>query len=296
MGAEGVVGTGADGQTLQKWLRKAFPTVPLSAIFRALRRGAVRVNGRRAAAGQTLKTGDRVQTPFTDQPTAAPKPPPNVRGALRVLFEDKDVIALEKPSGVASQPGRGVPRGASAAERLFGMRGEGTALCHRLDMGTSGILVGARHGRALRALHGSLRNGEWHKTYLALALGHASDFPKKAVFQQAIEEMPGGGARLAEDGKMAHTEAEIVEAGNGLLLLSVQIFTGRRHQIRLHLASAGFPIVGDNRYGNFEENRRRGAARLMLHAAQVQLPHPATGQLLTIESKAPRAFAAALLG
>ena len=214
--------------------------------------------------------------------TAAEHPP------LPVLFEDDGMIVVDKPAGVAAHPGTGIPDGASLIERVQAMLGGNPetswggevfspALVHRLDKETSGVLLVAKTGPALRALTAALRDGQFRKKYMALVAGHPR--PASGVIDAALardDSASGAKSRVTEDeasGKHSVTRYKTVRTVGDFALLEVIIDTGRMHQIRAHLAHIGHPIVGDTRYDKPSDARAKmkalGLKRMFLHAAEL---------------------------
>ena len=215
---------------------------------------------------------------------------------LPVLFHDRWLLALDKPPGVLSQPAERRAAGELAMDELAARRlawEEGRPaflrLVHRLDRGTSGVLLFARSAEALPRLAAAWASGAAERRYLAVVAGEP--MPARQRVTAPIARAPGGGWRfaVAPHGRPAETEVEVVRAGGGRALVSCRLATGRTHQVRVHLAHLGHPVVGDRIYGSLEE-----APRPLLHAAALRLPHPADGRELVIEAPLPADLAAAL--
>jgi 23S rRNA pseudouridine955/2504/2580 synthase len=269
------------GQRLDRVLTGLLPGVPRSRIFRLIRKGEVRVNGKRASPEQRLQSGDTLRvppvrdglTPPAEASPAAPRVPVTLTESLErsIVFEDEKLIALNKPAGVAVHGGSGLSFG--VIEALRAARPDQTLeLAHRLDRDTSGCLLIAKTAAALRALHALLREGEVLKSYLVLVaggweLGHKIiDVPLRTDTRVGGERT----VRAAEGGKSARTEFRLVERyGSRASLLEATLHTGRTHQIRVHAAYCGHPVAGDEKYGQKEFNtsmRELGLARMFLHA------------------------------
>jgi 23S rRNA pseudouridine955/2504/2580 synthase len=266
-----------DGQRVDNFLAGQLKGVPRSLVYRLLRTGQVRVNGRRAKPDTRLAAGDEVRIPpvrVSAAETGVPPMPLARRIAQATIFEDRDFLVLDKPAGIASHGGSGVSFG--AIELLRAARpGENLELVHRLDRDTSGVLVIARRRAALTALQARIREGSVTKQYLALLCGR----PARARFEVNVplrKSVLQGGERMVrvdDAGKPALTVFRIREAYAAAALAEVTLYTGRTHQIRVHAAHAGHPLAGDDKYGSRDCNRRLrecGLQRLFLHAARFE--------------------------
>ena len=267
-----------DGQRIDNFLSTQLKGVPKSLIYRLLRTGQVRVNGKRAKADTRLAGGDAVRIPPVR--TAAPNEPGAPPKALlqrveqAVIFEDRDFLVLDKPAGVASHGGSGISFG--AIELLRAARPQETLeLVHRLDRDTSGVLVLARRRSALTALQALIRDGQIIKQYLALLCGR----PKRGKFEVNAplrkSTLQGGErmVRVDDGGKRALTAFHVIESFADASLAEVTLYTGRTHQIRVHAQHAGHPVAGDEKYGLRDRNvklREFGLRRLFLHAARFE--------------------------
>jgi len=270
------VDAGTAGQRIDNFLRRELPGVPKGRLYRLLRRGEVRVNGGRIRAEYKLEEGDEVRVPPVRLDPPAKPPPDDLAQSMldRVIYEDKRLLVIDKPSGVAVHGGSGISHG--VIERLRHARPElkDLSLVHRLDRETSGCLVVAKRRSALRRLHEQFREKTVEKNYLALVVG---DWQLgERVLDSALEvtHRKGGERHViaAADGKRAATRVRLSRRYAGYSLVQCLPLTGRTHQIRVHLADAGFPILGDERYGDAAENERareRGLARLFLHAQSI---------------------------
>jgi 23S rRNA pseudouridine955/2504/2580 synthase len=282
------LGEEAAGQRIDNYLLRVLKGVPKSHVYRILRSGEVRVNSRRADPTLRLQAGDRVRVPpirIAASPAAAA--PATALGA-RVVFEDDALLVIDKPPGVAVHGGSGISFG--VIERL---RAERTQLrflelVHRLDKETSGVLLLAKKRSALTGLHEQIRLGQTGKRYLVLVKGDWRT-PKQTV-RLALERhvLPSGERRVSvsEDGKASLTTFRLQRRYGEYTLLEAELKTGRTHQIRVHLAHLGFPIAGDDKYGDFALNKalaRSGLKRLFLHAARFECDHPITGERLVLE-------------
>jgi 23S rRNA pseudouridine955/2504/2580 synthase len=267
------------GQRIDNFLRKQLPGVPKSRVYRLLRRGEVRINGGRVRAEYRLQAGDEVRIPPARLKPAG-SPPPAARAAWlleRVLFEDRDLLVIDKPGGTAVHGGSGVSHGVIELLR-YGRPDLGDlSLAHRLDRETSGCLVLAKRPSALRALHAKFRSGVVEKNYLALAAGDwqagevVVDAPLLVRHRQSGERH----VIVSEQGKPAQTRMRLSRRYRDYSLLQCQPLTGRTHQIRVHAAYRGHPLVVDDRYGDARANQAAaalGLTRLFLHAQSIAFP------------------------
>jgi 23S rRNA pseudouridine955/2504/2580 synthase len=263
------------GQRLDKLLAQLLPGVPRSRIFRLVRRGEVRVNGRRAGPELRLAAGDSVRLPpVRPAEIGAPRRVPAALLAAverAVIHQDERLLVLDKPAGLAVHGGSGLSFG--VIEVLRASRPEETLeLAHRLDRDTSGCLIVARRPSALRALHALLRDGEVQKSYLAL-LGGRWNLGHKQIDAPLRTDLRVGGERTVKvdaNGKQAQTEFKLVEHfGATASLVEAILHTGRTHQIRVHAAHCGHPVLGDEKYGDPARNSAMaelGLKRMFLHA------------------------------
>jgi 23S rRNA pseudouridine955/2504/2580 synthase len=288
------------GLRLDKYLAKALPQVPLGHVFRLIRKGEVRVNGKRAQGSLRLQTGDVVRIPPLRAETAAAAPdgapaprrvPARLIEEVRacVLYRDEALLAVNKPAGLAVHGGSGVSFGLIEALRAAYPDDE-LELVHRLDRDTSGCILVARKASALRTLHALLREHAFDKRYLALVVGKW-DLGKKRIDMPLRTDLRVGGERTVKahaSGKSAVSDFRPVQFfGNRASLLEVSIKTGRTHQIRVHSAYAGHPVAGDEKYGDAEANMALaafGLERMFLHASSVSFEWPRGG---TVSLNAP---------
>lgn len=267
------------GQRLDNFLLGQLKGAPRSLVYRVLRTGQVRVNGRRAKPEQRLEAGDEVRVPPVRLGDAAPAVAPaqsqleRIRAAI--VHEDELLLALNKPSGIAAHGGSGISFG--AIELLRAARpGQALELVHRLDRDTSGVLVVAKRRSALLELQRQMREGGITKRYLALLAGRLAspvfdvDVPLERSKLQGGERM----VRVEQGGKASVSHFRLIERRGGHSYVEVDIETGRTHQIRVHAAHIGHPVAGDDKYGDRETNRRlrdkSGLRRLFLHASMME--------------------------
>jgi 23S rRNA pseudouridine955/2504/2580 synthase len=268
------------GQRIDNFLRGELPGVPKGRLYRLLRRGEVRVNGGRIRAEYKLQEGDEVRIPPARVRTEGA--PPSDRKASdmldRVIYEDKRLLVLNKPSGVAVHGGSGISHGVIELLRHARPDLKELALVHRIDRETSGCLVMAKRRSALRELHERFREGEVEKNYLALVVGdwqfgeQLIDAPLHVHHRQNGERHVVVNGEL---GKSAQTKVSLSRTYGKYSLLLCAPLTGRTHQIRVHLDHTEYPILGDERYGDDDANRKArkfGLKRLFLHAQSIAFP------------------------
>lgn len=312
------------GVRLDKFLARAYPEVPRSRLFRIVRKGEVRINGKRAAVDQRLVPGDDVRLPpvRAEAPVgdALPEDRAEVgRGtpvapvsrvpkslvatvAAAVIHEDDRLLVLNKPAGIAVHGGSGISFGMIEALRA-GRPDESDSLelVHRLDRDTSGVLLVARKPAVLRALHAVLREGEGlEKRYLALVRG-SWQLGRKRIDAPLRTDLRFGGertVRVQAGGKAAISDFRPVQFfGKLATLMEVSILTGRTHQIRVHAAYAGHPVAGDEKYGDKafnEEMARLGLKRMFLHASSLSFTWPDRGTEFSVNAPLPSELAAVI--
>ena len=280
------------GQRIDNYLLARLKGVPKSHVYRILRGGEVRINSKRVEASRRVAAGDRIRIPpVRTAEREQDVPAPHFR--LPVLFEDDALLALDKPSGLAVHGGSGVAHG--VIESLRAMRPEARflELVHRLDRETSGVLLVAKKRSALTALHEAMRAHAMDKRYLAGVAGRFRNPVQRVRAALAKRTTAAGEKRVSvsEAGQEAETVLRRIARGAQFSLLEAQLLTGRTHQIRVHLAHLGHPVLGDDKYGDFELNKRlrkEGLKRMFLHARSLAFAHPLTGAALRIEAPLPR--------
>ena len=297
------------GQRLDNFLFRELKGVPKTHIYRIIRSGEVRRNKGRIAADDRVESGDVLRIPpiRVSERAAEKAAMPVPARVFPVVFEDEAFLALDKPAGVAVHGGSGVSFGVIEPLRQARPQARFRELVHRLDRETSGLLLIAKKKSALKALQDQFRERETGKTYLALVKGR---WPErlKVLDQPLHKYLLADGERRVRvvepghpDGMRSVTLVKVqrhfaapraLESGcpDGLSLLEVTIKTGRTHQIRVHLSHAGYPIAGDDKYGDFELNRqltRSGLRRMFLHAWRLRLVHPISGQSMELHSELP---------
>jgi len=237
-----------------------------------------------------LRAPDRTRRP------PAPTRPSQGRLSLYTLMEDDALLVIDKPAGVAAHGGSGVSQG--VIEQLRAERPDlrFLELVHRLDRDTSGVLLLAKKRSALTNLHAQLREGEVKKSYLVLVKG-AWQGPTRHVRLPLTRHLTRSGERrvsVSDDGQPSHTVFTRLRGFRAYTLLQAQLLTGRTHQIRVHLAHLGYPIAGDDKYGDFALNKalvRDGLKRMFLHASRLEFRHPVSGAAVVVEAPLPSALA-----
>jgi len=281
---------------LDRWFRRRYPALPFSRLARLLRTGQVRLDGGRAAPGDRVRAGQRVRVPPLDlgvdaSPRVARAPDARAAEKLQasVLYRDDEVLAIDKPAGLAVQGGTGTARHLDAMlDALRFDADERPRLVHRLDKDTSGVLLLARTLEAARALGEVFRAGQARKTYWALVVGVPR--PHRGRIELALAKRPSAGreAMVAEkDGRPAATAYAVIDAAAGRAAwVALRPLTGRTHQLRVHMAASGTPILGDGKYGGKGAFLAGLGKRLHLHAWAIELPLP-DGGWLRVEAPPP---------
>ena len=275
------VGPEEAGQRIDNFLMRILKGVPKSRVYRILRKGEVRVNKKRVAPEYRLVEEDIVRVPPVR--ISAEKPGAPAYAAKRieqaVIYEDRSLLVIDKPSGMAVHGGSGVSHGVIEALRAARPDAPFLELVHRLDRDTSGCLMIAKRRSMLRTLHELLRGDGVDKRYLALVQGRMKGEVRDAEFSLRKNTLRGGErvVKVAPDGKEAHTRFRPVERYRGATLVEAELFTGRTHQIRVHAQALGHPLAGDPRYGDEAFNEfmaERGLKRLFLHARSLTIKLP----------------------
>jgi 23S rRNA pseudouridine955/2504/2580 synthase len=291
------VDEGSAGQRLDNFLLRELKGVPKTHVYRVIRSGEVRINRGRAAADTRLALGDEVRLPPVRM--AEPKDTAAVPAReFSVLYEDEQLLAIDKPAGVAVHGGSGVSFGVIEQLRRARPQARFLELVHRLDKETSGILLLAKQRKALTHLQDQFRERGTTKIYAALVAG-AWPASKKVIDVPLLKTLDAQGERhvraVAADHDEARRSITLVKVARKFAahtLLEVTLKTGRTHQIRVHLAHEGHPIVGDPKYGDFAANRAiaRGElrfGRMFLHARHLAFDHPASGERIMLDAPLP---------
>lgn len=306
------------GSRLDRLLRKKLPLKTLSDIYRMIRTGFVRVNGKKAKENLRLAEGDTLEVRI-DKAELSTKTPSASAGAeradlsktdfyrrnLKIVFEDEAILALDKPPFLVVHPGTNHVSGATLIDLVkcymqakpAKEKDADPVLMHRLDRDTSGIILIAKNKGIVRRLHEHLRGHEMTKQYIAVC--HGRPGKEKGVIEvnlaKTLEENAGTKMSVARDGVYSKTEYSVISASASLSKIRLTIVTGRTHQIRVHMAHIGCPVVGDVRYGDPARDReqfKRSAInkRLYLHASSISFSHPQTGKKLTLTAPEPEEF------
>jgi 23S rRNA pseudouridine955/2504/2580 synthase len=298
------VGEDAAGQRVDNYLGKVLKGVPKSHIYRILRSGEVRINKGRVGPDARLALGDVVRVPPVR--TAAPARSAPASGfvrtgpALPILFEDDALIALDKPSGLAVHGGSGIAQGLIEQLRAARPEAKFLELVHRLDRETSGVLLIAKKRAALVGLHEQLREGAFDKRYLVLVRGRWRDEKRRVRLSLHKFSTQDGErrVRVEDDGQQAETifyrRQTWADHDPPLALLEAELKTGRTHQIRVHLTHLGFPLAGDDKYGDFAWNKilaKQGLKRMFLHSCSLGFVHPLSTEAMRFESPLPEDLA-----
>ena len=280
------------GQRIDNYLLARLKGVPKTHVYRILRSGEVRVNSKRVQASQRVVAGDKIRLPpvrVAERDEDVPAP----HFKLPILHEDDAFLAIDKPSGIAVHGGSGVAHG--VIESLRAMRPEARylELVHRLDRETSGVLLVAKKRSALTGLHELLRSRDMDKRYLAGVAGRFRNEMQRvrAALAQRVNAAGEKRVSVSDGGQEAETVFRRVARGAEFSLLEAELLTSRTHQIRVHLAHLRHPVLGDDKYGDFELNkrlRREGLKRMFLHAHRLTFAHPLTGEKVELVAPLPR--------
>ncbi len=282
------VGEESVGQRLDNFLIRELRGVPKTRLYRALRKGEIRVNKGRVKADYRLAEGDLVRIPPLRRPSPSePAPVPRYWAEQiqqRIIYEDDNLLVINKPSGIAVHGGSGLSFGLIESLRQLRPEDRYLELVHRLDRDTSGLIMIARRPAMLRELHRQLREDKVDKRYLALVAGswprslRVVEAPLEKNVLQSGERM----VRVAREGKRSVTEFSVLERFGRATLVEAKPITGRTHQIRVHARHAGFPLLGDDKYSDektAELCRALGLQRLFLHARSLRITLPEQGLL-----------------
>ena len=292
-----VIGEDEQGQRLDNFLIRVCKGVPKSHLYRILRSGEVRVNSGRVAATYRLCAGDKLRIPpirLAERPQNEVDEAAKQRVDLPILYEDEAMLVVDKPEGIAVHGGSGVSFGVIEALRRQRPQAKFLELAHRLDRETSGILLVGKKRLALTALHDMFREhgAGADKRYLVLVKGRWMNTTQhvKLPLHKYLTETGERRVSVNPEGKASHTVFRLLARWPEMSLLEAQLKTGRTHQIRVHLAHLGFPILGDEKYGEFALNRslkRDGLKRMALHAWRMAFRHPLTSAPLEFIAPMP---------
>ena len=288
------VGEESAAQRIDNFLLRRLRGVPKSHVYRVLRSGEVRVNSGRVGPDYRLKIGDRVRVPPVRVSASVKVARP---AEFPVVHEDASILVVDKPAGVAVHGGSGVSFGVIESLRAARPQAKLLELAHRLDRDTSGLLIVCKKRSVLVELHRQLREGEVEKTYVAIVKGAPAEdaFEVSEPLHKYVTSAGERRVSVREGGREARTRVRVRKRTDEFSVLEVCLLTGRTHQIRVHLAHTGHPVLGDDKYGDFELNRslaKRGVKRLFLHAGRLAFAHPLTGERLRLEAPLPADMAA----
>jgi 23S rRNA pseudouridine1911/1915/1917 synthase len=289
------------GQRLDQFLTARLPEISRAAVQRLIADGHVRIGRGKLKPGLAITPGLTIDVTVPPPAPAAPEPEDL---PLRILYEDDDIVVVDKPAGMVVHPAAGHGRGTlvnALLHHVGGLSGIGgekrPGIVHRLDRGTTGVMVVAKHDRAHRELARQFHDREVGKEYVALVWGAMT---AGQVLDAAIGRDPRQRRRMStrsRRAKPATSKIIAVEPYAGVSLVRVTIGTGRTHQIRVHLSDAGHPVVGDAVYGGARKRLPASLSKLdrpFLHAARLTLTHPTTGKRMTFESPLPADLVAVL--
>ena len=298
------------GQRLDNYLIKILKGVPKSHIHRIIRAGEVRLNKKRCKPDSRIQTGDLLRIPpvrtAEKQRSSENRAQAVPAREFTIIYEDDALLVIDKPAGIAVHGGSGVSFGVIEQIRCARPEARYLELVHRLDKDTSGLLMIAKKRSALVKLHEAIRNDHPKKIYLALGVGKLPNdsFHVKLPLFKYTGAQGEKMVRVSEDGQSAHTIFRVLNRFSDdllhqvglshLTLVQATLKTGRTHQIRVHLQSQQCPIAGDERYGDYQANKRLqklGLKRMFLHAAELHLDHPLTGEKLILKAPLPQDLA-----
>lgn len=280
------VDEGGAGQRIDNFLIRHLKGVPKSHIYRILR-GEVRVNKKRIDQTYRLQLGDLLRIPPVRVAARAEVEAFVPSNEFPIVFEDDALLVIDKPAGTAVHGGSGVSFGVIEQLRRARPEAKFLELVHRLDRETSGVLLIAKKRSALTAMHEIMREGNSDKRYLTLVVGDWKNARQHVKLPLYKFDTPQGEKRVMvrEDGQQAHTVFNLKQSFGDYTLLEAELKTGRTHQIRVHLSHLGYPIAGDDKYGDFALNKtlmKQGLKRMFLHAHSIRFNHPLSGEPLTI--------------
>ncbi len=294
------VTAGNSGQRLDNFLFTLLKDIPKSHIYRIIRSGEVRISGGRAKAETKIETGDKIRIPPIKVRLKPEKPAPRPLSKTELpptLFEDKDLLVVNKPAGLACHGGSGIAFGLIERLRATYPDTQFLELVHRLDRDTSGVLIVAKSRRALVRLHEMIREGQVEKSYIVLVEGDWVN-DRQHVKAPLHKYVTASGERRVrpdeEIGLPSHTVFTLLKRLKVASLLEADLKTGRTHQIRVHAKFAGHPVAGDEKYGNEEFNKKLANGdfgykfkRMFLHSKLISFKHPISGIDLAIEAPLP---------
>lgn len=297
----------SEGQKIDNFLFKIFKNIPRSHIYKIIRNGEIRVNKKRVKINYKLMLDDLVRIPPLTHPSniKLSKPVANIKQIKKIeqsiIFEDDCLIAINKPYGIAVHGGSGVSLGVIELFRQLRPNANFLELVHRIDKETSGLLLIAKKRNVLVAMHKLIRSKKLHKKYLVMVAGRWTK--KQLIVDLDLVESKNKDGQKKVSIANKKTDQEKIKKSksvfflkkvfNNSSLLEVKLVTGRTHQIRVHLSHLGFPIIGDERYGDFELNkkiRKKGNKRMFLHAIELGFDHPILNKNILLSLPEPKEF------
>ena len=271
-----------DGRRLDRFLRTTFKNVTLGEIMKSIRKGEVRINGTRVRDGSThISAGDELTVKWEKGEVVIPKSAG--LGKIKVIHHGRNVMIVNKPSGILVQPDE--PNGDSVITRIWSFLGSRTpAAVHRLDRNTTGVLAVALHGDALRALEALFKARRVRKIYMAVLVGKIQD--EITVDVPLLKDAENNTVKVSPDGMRAVSKITCLASDGEYSLARIELLTGRTHQARVHSAHIGHPILGDRKYGDFNANRAmKSITRPLLHAYELGFPDDIDDSLEEISGK-----------
>ncbi len=317
-GIDIIAGANEEGSRLDRFLRKRLPLLGLSDIYALIRKGKVRVNGKRGKAEYRLKMGDILLIKVNPSELAPDNKPDHSLGELtktsffkhnfNVIYEDEAILACNKPAGLVVHPGSGHVKNDTlidlATAYLLSKQDKGNAdeppvLMHRLDKDTSGVILLAKNKGVVRKLHRDMQNELFFKQYVAICHNRPPEYVGTIATGLKRDDRSNSGMkmRVAKSGPMAKSSYKIVEYHNDISQLEIVLHTGKTHQIRVQMAHLSSPVVGDTRYGSPDLDQALFSCaqiprRLYLHACKLSFPHPVSSRKITLKADTPAEFRA----
>lgn len=287
------------GQRIDNYLQRVTGGLPRSKLYKMIRKGELRVNGKRVKPEYRLQAEDLVRIPpiYVDEKPKVGALSPRLAKLLKsaVIYEDDALLVMNKPAGLAVHGGSGINIGLIEALRQLRPEARCLELVHRLDRDTSGCLMIAKKRSMLRRLHANLREGHIKKFYHALVVGQW-DKTVAEINAPLVKNQLASGERYVKvdkEGRRSITRFSVLQSNTSASLLDIGLLTGRTHQIRVHTQYAGHPIIGDEKYGASADNQRfkaSGLSRLHLHARRLRFQTPATDEWVEVEAPYDEAF------
>ena len=269
-----------ENSRLDNFLLSRLKGIPRSRIYSIIRKGEARVNGSRSKPSKRLTLGEEIRIPpYSTKPRLKLNAQDKIKKLIKenIIFEDQSTLVINKPIGIASHGGSGISLGLIEIVRQLDRKYKNAHLVHRLDKDTSGCILVALKKSSLREFHSELRNGNVKKNYIAIVKGKWPSDLKKVEVNLKKNQLRSGEreVQVTEDGKKSITKFKLIKPASNLSLLKCELLTGKTHQIRVHVKHAGFPIVGDKKYGDREFNNQfkdNKFGRMFLHSQSIFFP------------------------